>query len=162
MYDFASHTDQMIFLANQMLATGWEVTRQALLSLGATVKISEDIYEQHDIAPVMAADGIHLPVQQTFARDPGVVLGKLFLAASENALYKTAIDVMETSNGIRIPKNSRPDKLAQLTAGLKPRHAQNIVDAYHAAGAHFTLRHVDAFFEAGDVIPDPKKGIVLQ
>lgn len=160
-YDFSSREDQMIFFSNQVLATGWEVTRQALLSLGATVKIADDIYEETGIAPVMAADGVQLPVQQIFARDPGVVLANKFLAVSEEALYRTTIDVLETSNGIRIPRHSRADKFAQLTAGLKPRHAQSISDAYRRAGADFKLHPIDAFFEAGDVIPDPKKGIVL-
>lgn len=160
-YDLLSPEDQGITLSNQMTAVGWEVARQGLLRLGADVVVAEDIYAAVGIDVMSAQQGIMLPVQQMFPRDSGVPIAGKYIIASERAVHDFTINAVTSIHGPRAAASMQLQKLAELTAGLKPRHGQSVVDAFARAGLPLQIETIDAFFEGGDVIYDCRRGIIF-
>lgn len=159
-YNLLDTNDHAIAISNQILAVGWEMTRQALTQMGAEVMVSQDIYSEVGIV-MRAPDGAMQPVQQIFTRDSGVMIGDDYFIASEEAIYDISMKAMRSAAGPAAQLSSRAQKLAQLMAGLKPRFGYNVARAFNIAGKSLETRTIDAFFEGGDIFVDPRKGIIL-
>ncbi len=164
MYDLYNQEDRQIFVANQMLAFSWEMTRQALLALGAQVKVTSDIYPNTATNPLMATDGTVLPIPQIFARDPGVIVGDIFFTPGEQATHKSLVCAAVGGQKSFIDKlvmGGLINEMCHVSASKKQDHARAVVAAFGSAGKQLTLKTIDAFFEGGDVIVDSRKGLIF-